>query len=160
VALVCLGRSGRLSGTVVLRIPSLARVSNRCHGISPGDFGRPSLLLIRVFSFDMSVQQVATRERDAAEAACEGRIAFRASVKVRMSLEVLMAGESTVADIALERLFSARSRRHGTCSFEFRACTLNTMVHRLESAWRSKTYRTTASKHRGLRVASRLSTNA
>lgn len=50
-----------------------------------------------------------------------------------MSLEVLMACESTVADIAFERLLSTCGRRHGR--FGARSCGLDTMVHRLESAW-------------------------
>jgi hypothetical protein len=65
-------------------------------------------------------------------------------MKVRMSLEILMACESAVADIAFERLFSARSRRHGRSGS--RSCELNTM---LESAWRSKTYRATVSRPSG-----------
>jgi hypothetical protein len=64
-----------------------------------------------------------------------------------MSLEVLMACESTVADIALERLFPARSRRHGRSGS--RSCELDTKVCRLKSAWRSKTYRVTVSRPSG-----------
>ena len=60
-----------------------------------------------MFPFNMAISEISAGECSMAEATGEGSIAFRTSMEVRVSFEVLIACEATVTDIALEWLLSA-----------------------------------------------------
>lgn len=63
---------------------------------------------------NMTVSEISAGERRMAEAAGEGRIALRTSMKLGVSFEILMACEATVTNSALKWLLSShcRNSRH------------------------------------------------
>jgi hypothetical protein len=71
--------------------------------------------LIWMLPLYMAVSEISAREGRTAEAAGKRRIAFWTGMQFGVSLEVLMARETTVTDIALEGLLPAhyRNGRHG-----------------------------------------------